>query len=296
DGSLRESGEMWASRLRDELRQSVDDLKAQATHDEEEMRAALVAQIDLELREAQEQGTVLREEIEGRVRDVMKERMTEADQRRAKEVRDLEQRLGLLVDGRTKDVEIRLQAAIAATSADTREQFAALGKERSTESDQRRVKELRDLEQRIGVLVDGRTKDVETRLQAAISGANADVREKLAAAQEARVSQAEKRWSVDGEARSAQRAEAQTQALAAFRSDCNPTSSKSCAKTRSGSGRSTWSSSPASSRRSTNRSRRRSTRASSIPSSGSGWLGVSRRRASSRRRRSRRPSAMPRSA
>jgi len=214
DGSLRESGEMWASRLRDELRQSVDDLKAQATHDEEEMRAALVAQIDLELREAQEQGTVLREEIEGRVRDVMKERMTEADQRRAKEVRDLEQRLGLLVDGRTKDVEIRLQAAIAATSADTREQFAALGKERSTESDQRRVKELRDLEQRIGVLVDGRTKDVETRLQAAISGANADVREKLAAAQEARVSQAEKRWSVDGEARSAQRAEAQTQALA----------------------------------------------------------------------------------
>src|SRR5208282_871262 len=64
EDSVRASGEMWASRLRDELRQAVDDLKAQATHDEEEMRAALVAQIDLELREASEQGTVLREEIE----------------------------------------------------------------------------------------------------------------------------------------------------------------------------------------------------------------------------------------
>jgi hypothetical protein len=210
EGSLRESGEMWASRLRDELRQSVDDLKVQATHDEEEMRAALVAQIDLELREAQEQGTVLREEIEGRVRDVMKERMTEFDQRRAKEIRDLEQRLGLLVDGRTKDVETRLQAE----SAEVREKLASAGKERSTESDQRRVKELRDLELRVGLLLDARTKEVETRLQATIASANSDVRERLAAAQEERVSQAEKRWSVDGEARFAQRAEAQTQALA----------------------------------------------------------------------------------
>ncbi|HEY1197674.1 MAG TPA: hypothetical protein VGG32_02975 [Thermoplasmata archaeon] len=154
DVSARSSGEMWASRLRDELRQSVDDLKAQATHDEEEMRAALVAQIDLELREAAEQGTVLREEIEGRVRDVMKERITEFDQRRVKELRDLEQRLGLLVDGRTKDVEARLQAV------------------------------------------------------------NAEVREKLATAQEERVTQAERRWSVDGEARIAETAEAHTQAIA----------------------------------------------------------------------------------
>jgi hypothetical protein len=270
EGSARESGEMWASRLRDELRQSVDELRAQATHDEEEMRAALVAQIDLELREAQEQGTVLREEIEARVRDALKERLTEADQRHAKELRDLEQRLGLLVDGRTKDVETRLQAAVTAASADAREQFAAVGKERSTESeqrrgkelreleqrvgllvdgrtrelearlqatiaasnaaareqvatvgkersvesDQRRVKELRDLEQRVGLLIDGRTKDLETRLQAAISASTTDVRDKLTAAQEARVAQAEKRWSVDGEARFAQRAESQTQALA----------------------------------------------------------------------------------
>lgn len=131
--SVRTAGEMWASRLRDELRQSVDELKAQATHDEEEMRAALVAQIDLELREAQEQGTVLREEIEGRVRDLFKERITEFDQRRAKETRDLEQRLGLLVDGRTKDVETRLLAA----HAETREKLTAAQEERVAQAAKR---------------------------------------------------------------------------------------------------------------------------------------------------------------
>ena len=121
DASVRSSGEMWASRLREELHQSVDELKAQASHDEEEMRAALVAQIDLELREAQEQGTVLREEIEGRVRSLLQDRLAEMDQRKAKELRELEQRLGLLVDGRTKDVEARLQAA----NAEAREKLAA---------------------------------------------------------------------------------------------------------------------------------------------------------------------------
>jgi len=131
--SSRSTGEMWAQRLREELHQSVDDLKAQATHDEEEMRAALVAQIDLELREAQEQGTTLREEIEGRVRDLLKERNTEVEQRRQKELRELEQRMGLLVDGRTKDVESRLQAA----GTDSREKFAAALEERIAQAEKR---------------------------------------------------------------------------------------------------------------------------------------------------------------
>jgi len=130
---VRGSGEMWASRLREELRQSVDALKAQANHDEEEMRAALVAQIDLELREAHEQGTALREEIEGRVRDLLQDRLTEVDQRRAKEMRELEQRLGLLVDGRTKDVESRILVANEAA----RERIAAAQEERVSSAEKR---------------------------------------------------------------------------------------------------------------------------------------------------------------
>ncbi|HYB78319.1 MAG TPA: hypothetical protein VEG66_00975 [Thermoplasmata archaeon] len=130
---VQASSEMWATRLRDEFRQSVEQLRAQATHDEEEMRAALVAQIDLELREANEQGSALREEIEGRVRDLLKERTVELDQRRSKEVRDLEQRLGLLVDGRTKDLETRMTAG----TADLREKLAAAQEERVAQAEQR---------------------------------------------------------------------------------------------------------------------------------------------------------------
>jgi len=130
---IRSSSEMWASRLRDELKQSVDELRAQATHDEEEMRAALVAQIDLELREAQEQGTVLREEIEGRVRDLLKERIAEVEQRRTKEVRDVEQRLDLLVDGRTKDVENRIKAA----HAELKERLEGMQEERVSQAEKR---------------------------------------------------------------------------------------------------------------------------------------------------------------
>jgi len=130
---VRSSSEMWASRLRDELKQSVDDLRAQASHDEEEMRAALVAQIDLELREAQEQGTVLREEIEGRVRDLLKERLAEAEQRRTKEVREVEQRLDLLVDGRTKDVENRIKGA----HAELKERLEGMQEERVSQAEKR---------------------------------------------------------------------------------------------------------------------------------------------------------------
>jgi len=131
--SVHSAGEMWASRLREELHQSVDELKAQATHDEEEMRAALVAQIDLELREAQEQGTAIREEIEGRVRELLSERMTELDQRRVKETRELEQRVGLLVDGRTKDVESRILAG----SSDAREKLVAAQEARVAQAEKR---------------------------------------------------------------------------------------------------------------------------------------------------------------
>ena len=130
---VRAQSEMWAARLRDQLKQSVDELRAQSSHDEEEMRAALVAQIDLELREAQENGTVLREEIEGRVRDLLKERTAELDGKRTKEIREVEQRLGLLVDGRTKDVESRLSAA----NADLKDRIASAQEERVAQAEKR---------------------------------------------------------------------------------------------------------------------------------------------------------------
>ena len=106
------TGELWATRLREELHQSLEEANARSASGAEELRAALAAQLDLELRETKEQGTTLREEVEGRVRDLLKDRATELDLRRGKEVRDLEQRLGILLDGRTKELEGRLMAAV----------------------------------------------------------------------------------------------------------------------------------------------------------------------------------------
>jgi len=113
--AVKISGEAWAERLRTELQAAVDDLAGRSARAEEELRTALVAQLDLEIRETKDQGSALREEIETRVRDLLKERLAEGETKRAKDVRDLEQRLGLLVDGRSKDLEARLTALLEST-------------------------------------------------------------------------------------------------------------------------------------------------------------------------------------
>ncbi|HXY46775.1 MAG TPA: hypothetical protein VEK13_02605 [Thermoplasmata archaeon] len=110
--AVQSATEAWSARLREELRQSIDEAKAGFAHGEDELRTALAAQLEVELAETKEQGTALREEIEARVRDLLKAHAAEIEQRRTKDVRDLEQRLGILVDGRTKDVETRLKAAV----------------------------------------------------------------------------------------------------------------------------------------------------------------------------------------
>ncbi len=110
--SLRDSAkgeqERWANDVRLELKRSIDELAARSAKSEEELRAALVAQLELEVRETREQSTTLREELEARVRDILNERLTDLDQRRAKELRDQDQRVGILLDGRTRDLETKL--------------------------------------------------------------------------------------------------------------------------------------------------------------------------------------------
>ncbi len=146
---VQSATEAWAERLRGELRQAVEDAKAGFAHGEDELRTALAAQLEVELAETKEQGTALREEIESRVRDLLKERTAELDQRRLKDVRDLEQRLGLLVDGRTKDLEARLRAVIGEqqtkVSSVMDERIAAAEKRLGVEREAR-VTELNDVQ------------------------------------------------------------------------------------------------------------------------------------------------------
>ena len=110
--AIRSTAEGWAERFRRDLKEASEELAARSAKSEEDLRAALVAQLDLELLESKEQGTALREEIESRVRGILDGRLAEGEERRLKEVRELEQRVGILVDGRTKDLEEQLAAAL----------------------------------------------------------------------------------------------------------------------------------------------------------------------------------------
>ncbi len=131
--SVQAAGERWAERLREELHHEVDDLKARSVRGEEELRAALVAQLDLELAESREQGTALRESVESRFREILDQRDAEAEQHRTKEVRDLETRLAILIDGRTKDLETRFGSALTAE----REKILGLADERIHQAEER---------------------------------------------------------------------------------------------------------------------------------------------------------------
>ncbi len=288
--TVQATTEAWATRLKEDLQRAVDDLKTGVAHSEDELRLALAAQLEVELAETKEQGTALREEIESRVRELLRERLQEVDQQRARDVRELEQKLGLLVDGRTKDVESRLRtaavdqraldttelqarlaAALDARSKDSESRlrglladqrgkdaaeieagllvaFDARAKESETRlrtalSEQRtkdtseldtrlalavdtrtkdgearvrsaiaeqRAKDARELEQRLGLLIDARAKDVETRLKSAF----AEQQARSMTALESQVVGAEKRLSVEREARISEVSESQTQALA----------------------------------------------------------------------------------
>ncbi len=110
--AVRATAEGWAERFRRDLKEFSEELAARNAKSEEDLRSALVAQLDLELLEAKEQGTALREGIEGRVRELLESRSSEGEERRTKEARELEQRVAILVDGRTKDLEEELRAAL----------------------------------------------------------------------------------------------------------------------------------------------------------------------------------------
>jgi hypothetical protein len=110
--AINASADATAAQIRTEIADAIEEMRMRATRSEEELRVALIAQMDLEIREAKEQGSALREEIEGRMNVILKERLGEVDARRTKESRELEQRLALLVDGRVKDLETRTNATL----------------------------------------------------------------------------------------------------------------------------------------------------------------------------------------
>ncbi len=140
--TVKSAGEVWAAALRQELKQWAEELTARSAHTEEELRAALVAQLELEVSEVKEQTATVREQVEGRVRALIDARFTEFDQRRLKDVRDLEQRLGLLLDGRSKELEQRLSTALDGRSRESEQRLAQSWEARAKELDGRQTAQL----------------------------------------------------------------------------------------------------------------------------------------------------------
>jgi hypothetical protein len=95
-------------KLRAEVSNSVEELKEHYIASEEELRAALLSQMELQIREAQEEAKSSREETESRLKTAVKQAIQETEAGRLRDSRELEQRLGLLIDGRTRDTQEKL--------------------------------------------------------------------------------------------------------------------------------------------------------------------------------------------
>jgi len=170
---VRTAGADWAKEFRAELARALDEFGARAAKSEEELRTALVAQLDVEVNEARAQGTTLREEIEGRVRTILDERLQESDKKRVRETHDLEQRLGVLVDGRSKDLEGRLTTNLATQ----KDRLASIADERMARVEQRIATER---EARIAEVVEAHTEalaGLQVRMQSFVE---TSLRENLA--------------------------------------------------------------------------------------------------------------------
>ena len=103
--------------LRDELQRSISEARQEVQRVEEELRAGLAAQLDLHLREAADRESGMREALESQMESVVGSRIAESDSRRVKELRESEQRLGVLIDGRNRDLGERLSRESAEAAA-----------------------------------------------------------------------------------------------------------------------------------------------------------------------------------
>jgi sugar-specific transcriptional regulator TrmB len=96
-------------RVADEADRTNAELRERVARAEEELRASLSAQLDLHLREAADRELSVREELEGRLRESTQKRLDEIDAKRLRDQKELDQKLTILVDGRTRDLADRLQ-------------------------------------------------------------------------------------------------------------------------------------------------------------------------------------------
>jgi hypothetical protein len=106
--AVQQAGTKVVAELRGEVAKTIAELKAEVQSAEEELRSGLAAQLDLHLREAADREIGVRETLEGRLQEATSIKIQELEIRRAKELKELDQRLGTLLEGRQKETQERL--------------------------------------------------------------------------------------------------------------------------------------------------------------------------------------------
>lgn len=159
---------------RSDLTKSVEALKARINQAEEELRANLLAQMDLQMREAEERDAQARMGLDVRLENALKAHLTDANERRARELRELEERLNLLVDGRTREalervgglgsqIEGQVAAAVDQKVAGVEERVTARLDAQLNESTEARVHAIADLQVRLQSYFDQRLREEQER-------------------------------------------------------------------------------------------------------------------------------------
>lgn len=172
--------------LHAEVERLGGDLRSAATTAEEELRTGLAAQLDLHLAEMATRDKATRTALEALVLTAVEAKLKEADQRRARELSELEQRLTARGDARAKE----LQSGAAQRAQDGAKELEGL-QARTIALTESRMRELTELIAQRTAATAQELKALESRLTAAVDTRQKEGAERLAqrAAQEARALQ-----------------------------------------------------------------------------------------------------------
>jgi hypothetical protein len=155
---------------RADVMKSLEALNGRVTQAEEELRANLLAQMDVQIREAEEREHQARLGLDARMDSALRAYIGEADNRRTRELKDLEQRILALVEGRTREaqdrvgglgsqLDARVTAAVNGGVTAAEERVLAKVDGQLNEATEARVHAIADLQVRLQAYFDQRLRE-----------------------------------------------------------------------------------------------------------------------------------------
>ncbi len=166
DVTAQAQAEQLQGRLKSDVDQLGAELRASVGSVEESLRATLTSQVDLGVAQVGERERQMQTTLASDLAAQVDQRLAELEARRAKELRELEQKVILLLEARQRDIEEkqlpRVQSDLDRVKVEASGRLKELD-QRFLDLEARRVKELRDLEQKVTALLDARQRDLQEK-------------------------------------------------------------------------------------------------------------------------------------